>query len=227
MSYNKLRQIRRERAAAERLAPLNRDGHLYYVKLKTQYGPLYKLGFTKSSSVQERFSYGGSTNHELIDTELLFIHLQDAYDIEARLHAYFRRDKAFGMFSSKANMPLYKSGQGELYYKDVLKLDASYSRTKHFTTWIKILYSQGKAEYKSGMLVMLTMVFIFFASLAFLPIVILLSWAADRLNGVDSKRSEEQRKKSLSQRDADIERLIANLVEQYSQQKLKTIRDAR
>lgn len=219
MSYNTLRRIRREHAAVERLAPANRAGNLYYVKLNTQYGQFYKLGFTKSSSVHERFSFAGSDNHELIEKELLFVHLDNAYDVEARLHSHFKNAKSFGMFSAKADMPLYRSGQGELYYKDILKLDRNYSRFKHFTTWFKVTYIEGKQEYKSGLIVVAAMLLIFCFVLALAAVVMPFSWLIDWLNNDVVKAREQDRKRSVAEYESDIRVLIDDMAERHSQQK--------
>lgn len=134
---NPLHQHQRARDAHERFAPAERSGYLYYVRLKTDVGRFYKLGFTKRVSVNERLGFGGSKNAELVDKELCFVHLDDAYDVEGRLHLYFRQKKAFGTFSADPDMPLEGSGQGELYREDILQLDDDYSVLRNFFTFYK------------------------------------------------------------------------------------------
>lgn len=204
-----LRRIRREIAAVERLAPANRAGNLYYIKLNTKFGPFYKLGFTKSSSVSERFSYGDSTNHKLIEKVLLFVPLDDGYDTEAQLHRHFSIQKSFGMFSAIPDMPLYRDGQGELYYKDILELDRDYSQLKHFLTWWRVMYQSGKAEYGFGLVAAVVMVLTMVFSLVVLALVLPVSWLIDRLE--DSGKSAQQNKRQLKAINDDIRQLIDEL----------------
>lgn len=110
----------------DRIAPKTQDGHLYYVRLKTEVGVFYKIGFTTFGSVEERFSFNGTGDERYIDKTLLFLHMKDGYLIEQRLHGHFSTKRAFGKYSSLDFMPLFKNGQSELYAEDVLKLDVDY-----------------------------------------------------------------------------------------------------
>lgn len=213
MRFNStLRRIQRERAAIERLAPTNRAGNLYYIKLKTEFGPFYKLGFTKASSVAERFSYGDSTNHELIEKVLLFVPLDDGFDVEARLHNHFRIKKSFGMFSAIPNMPLYRDGQSELYYKDILGLDGKYSRIKHLLTWLRVMYHSGKTEYSSGLLAIVVMILTLTFTLALVALIFPFTWLVDWINSDGKHDSPTKRnKRQLKTYNDDIFQIIEEL----------------
>ena len=67
------------------LVPSRTAGHLYYIRLKTNFGPLYKLGFTSMSSVYERFAYKGNGDEKLIDEVYLFADLSGILCGEVRL----------------------------------------------------------------------------------------------------------------------------------------------
>ena len=110
--------------------PSQTTGHLYYVRLKSSFGPLYKLGFTSMSSVRERFAFKGNGDEKLIDEIYLFVYDREAFHHETRLHGHFGHKKAFGHFSSHPGLPLYQNGQSELYYADILGLDASYTEAR-------------------------------------------------------------------------------------------------
>lgn len=194
---NPLRRIRREIAAEERLAPSSPAGHLYYVRLKTEFGQFYKLGFTKAGSVAERFSYGGSNYHESIDNEFLFVYLDDAYDVETRLHRHFSTKKSFGMFSAIPDMPLYRNGQGELYYADILKLDPNYTQFKHFCTWWRVTFHGAKKECGSGAIAFVLLLALFVAVSLLIAIVLPLSWVADWLNSDSGKRIKSSATKQV------------------------------
>lgn len=115
------------------IAPDTPDGHVYYVRLSTPKGRLYKIGFTKMASVEERFSYDGSDAYKLIDKVLLFKYSPYAYTIETDyLHGHLRSQKAYkdygikNLFRDSSKLPLFRDGQTELYQHDVLGLDPDY-----------------------------------------------------------------------------------------------------
>lgn len=105
-------------------------GNLYYVRLKTSAGYVYKLGFTTMRSVHERLAFQGGGDEELIDKVFLFNHFDDAFDMEEQLHHHFRDKAVFRKKYPKSNGPLYKNGQSELYVEDILKLDSSYTQAR-------------------------------------------------------------------------------------------------
>lgn len=111
----------------DKLAPRDRSGHLYYVRLNTPIGVLYKLGYTKLDSVEERLAFQGGGDQEMIDRVLCFVYLPDAYDVERLLHGQFSSKLAFGTFSAIEDMPLFRNGQSELYCEDILKFDNEFS----------------------------------------------------------------------------------------------------
>ncbi len=223
MSYGRaiLRRARQEQRAAERLAPRTRDGYLYYIRLKTQLGTFYKLGFTKSSSVETRFSYDGSDDHKLIDKELLFVYLDNAYDVETKLHRHFSNEKSFGTFSSVPDLPLYKSGQGELYYEDVLKIDNNYSSFRRWKTFFKVMQHQGRKEFGNPLISMLAIAAVTIFTLLLCCIVLPFSWVAEWLENQDPKwkNLEDKRVKSINAYQKDIESLVAFLQQKELEQK--------
>ena len=216
-----LRRARQEQRAAERLAPRFRDGYLYYVRLKTQLGTFYKLGFTKSSSVESRFSYGGSDDHKLIDKELLFVYLNDAYDVETRLHRHFSNKKSFGTFSSVPDLPLYRGGQGELYYEDVLKIDKNYSSFRRWKTFFKVMQNQARKEFGNPVFSVLAITAVTVFALLLGCILLPFSWAAEWLEKQDPKWRdlEKKRVESVKSYEKDIEILVASLQRKEREQK--------
>jgi hypothetical protein len=109
------------------LPPPITDGHLYYVRLRTEIGLVYKLGFTTLPSLEERLAFKGDGAEQLVDKVLYFEHLKDAWNIEQELHTLLAPRKLFSCGTWQF-MPLYKNGQSELYGEDVLQLDKSYTK---------------------------------------------------------------------------------------------------
>lgn len=103
--------------------PSDPSGHVYYVRLKTQQGTFYKLGYTSKPTLEERMGYGGSGDEKLIDRQLLFAYHQNAWDVEQLLLEHFDKDRVFGKFSNDPEMPLAGRGQSELFDRDILGLD--------------------------------------------------------------------------------------------------------
>jgi len=103
------------------------QGNLYYVRLKTELGLLYKIGFTTLNSVEQRLGYSGSDDRLLIDKVLMFMPFGDALLVEAKLHSMLEDKKAFGDYSHKSDFPLAGNGQSELYAEDVLGMDSHYT----------------------------------------------------------------------------------------------------
>jgi len=106
------------------------EGYVYYIKLRTNQGIFYKIGFTTMESVDERFSYGGSENYKLIEKVLLYKYSLYAHQIEGLLHLLFydyrayKRHSLANLFRDLSDHPLFKDGQSELYRHDVLGLDS-------------------------------------------------------------------------------------------------------
>ncbi len=105
--------------------PKNPAGYVYYARLKTDCGLLYKLGYTKKASLKERLAYGGHGDEKLIDQEFFFSYREDAWDVEQTLLDYFTHQRAFGKYSKDARKPLCGRGQTELFPDDILGLDDS------------------------------------------------------------------------------------------------------
>lgn len=137
MYYRRSRRLRPH-------VPARTSGNLYYVRLKTEVGMFYKLGFTTMASVEDRLGYKGTGDEKQVDEVLLFLHFDDAFFVEQKLHSYFSSQNTFGAFSSKDFMPFFKNGQSELYAKDVLRLDPSFTEGQENQTKeeIRRIYSQ-------------------------------------------------------------------------------------
>lgn len=103
--------------------PSDPSGYFYYAKLNTPQGFLYKIGFTKKSTLVERFSFAGLGDEKLIAKQLFFTFREDAWDVEQDLLGHFDRHRAFGKFSNDPTQPLPRRGQSELFHHDVLGLD--------------------------------------------------------------------------------------------------------
>ena len=110
-----------------KIAPTAPSGNLYCVRLKTDVGILYKIGFTTLSSVEERFAFKGDGREKLIHRTLLSVRLENAYHVEQELHSLLSDERLFGSYSRNPYMPLFGNGQSELYASDVLKLDDEFT----------------------------------------------------------------------------------------------------
>lgn len=120
------------------IIPRITSGNLYYVRLKTDYGIFYKLGFTSLPSVESRFSYQATGDEQLIDRVLLFTYMEEAFSVETRLHNHFGSKSAFGKYSKNRMYPLTNNGQSELYYNDILELDPAYTKFQSFKTFMQV-----------------------------------------------------------------------------------------
>ncbi len=118
------------------LPPFKRDdssGNLYYVRLKTPFGLMYKLGYTSMESVETRLAFKGAGHEKNIDKVLLFLPFDDAYEIEVVLNEYFATKALFRNYQD-FEMPLSGNGQTELYLEDILGLDSEYSANQAVET---------------------------------------------------------------------------------------------
>lgn len=115
-------------------APEFDDGYVYYIRFKTPKGIFYKIGFTRMSSAELRFSYGGSENYKMIDKVLMYKYSLKALEYEQKLHHDLRHDRAYkryglsSIFIDPKKHPLFQDGQTELYREDVLGLDPDYKK---------------------------------------------------------------------------------------------------
>lgn len=128
--------------APDRLPPASRAGYLYYLRLNTAVGFMYKLGFTTLSSPQERLAYQGKGHEKLIDAVLCFAHLNNAWEVEQELHTLFLKKALF--YGGHDRMPLYENGQSELYREDVLGMDAAFTADQSEKTRVNILAANFK-----------------------------------------------------------------------------------
>lgn len=119
--------------------PPQDSGSIYYIRLKTTFGPFYKLGFTSLSSVHERLAYQGLGHEQLIDKVFLFLKIENAYEKEQILHRYFARNKKQAFPVEDPEMPFFGNGQSELYFEDVLRMDTAYSDEQSENVRLEIL----------------------------------------------------------------------------------------
>ncbi len=124
-------------------------GNLYYVRLKTPLGLIYKLGFTTMKSVEARLAYPGFGHEKYIDKVLFFSDFPDAGNMEATLHEFFAR-KAIFLRARDGDMPLFNNGQSELYVEDILKQDYTYTPEQAWGTMESIYRFRGTRSGGSG-----------------------------------------------------------------------------
>lgn len=112
-------------------------GNLYYIRLKTDYGIFYKIGFTRLESAEARFNYSGDNDARYIDKVILFLPMFDAYDIEQELHRCLASRRAFHKYSNIPDFLLAGNGQSELYAEDVLRMDREFTEQQKLETAAK------------------------------------------------------------------------------------------
>lgn len=105
--------------------PEDKEGNLYYLRLKTPLGPFYKLGFTTMPSVREGFAFQNNGHEQQIDIVLGFVEAKNALSIEKTLHGHFQHKAPFLM--PEKWMPFFGNGQSELYVEDILGMDEDYT----------------------------------------------------------------------------------------------------
>lgn len=104
-----------------------KDGYLYYIRIKTEIGYFYKVGFTQFDDVNQRFEFKKNGDEKLIDYIFFTEYFPDAYKKEQFIHSYFQDKKAFPKYSNDQRFPLAGNGQNELYTEDIFELDGDYS----------------------------------------------------------------------------------------------------
>lgn len=102
----------------------NPAGHIYYARMKTNWGIFYKLGYTSQSTLEDRLNYGEKNDAGLVDRVLLWSWSDTALEEEQRLHDFFHDKRIFGKYGGFHNGPMHKNGQSELYAEDILDLDS-------------------------------------------------------------------------------------------------------
>jgi hypothetical protein len=125
------------------LAPIDKAGNIYYIRLNTEIGVVYKLGFTSLSSAEDRLAFQGNGHEKCIDSVLCFAFLEDAWDVEQTLHKYFSKKALFR--GNDDQMPFFGNGQSELYREDILNLDPDFCEAQAEETRIKILTAKFKS----------------------------------------------------------------------------------
>lgn len=163
-------------------------GNLYYVRLKTNCGVLYKIGFTTLESVEKRLGYEGSRDVQLIDRVFLFLEFDDAYQIEQELHKLLYRKKAFGNYSNNRAFPLCKNGQTELFTEDVLKMDSSFTVDQGEASALNI---RSKKSSLTGGAFLIDKIVGIFLGVLFSPIILLSNIMPAKINGEDEARLVE------------------------------------
>ena len=126
------------------LPPARKNGNLYYLRLKTPMGLMYKLGFTTLGSAQERLAYQGNGDEKYIDSVLCFVYLEDAWDVEQMLHSHFKSKALF--HGGHESMPLFRNGQTEIYRHDILAMDKMRKEEQAEKTRVTILASDYKSQ---------------------------------------------------------------------------------
>lgn len=112
---------------------------MYYARLRWHGETYYKLGFTTSASVEDRFRFAGDTDHALIDRVLLFCPDPTAYEIEGRLHSHYEKFRVFGPFARFRDGPLKGNGQSELYAVDILGMDEEFTPSQGWRAQLQAL----------------------------------------------------------------------------------------
>lgn len=130
MSYRPSTSALLEQSPNQTTTPM--AGHVYYVRLTTPVGLMYKLGFTSLGSVQERFAYQAKGHEKLIDRVLLFAFFEDALAMERDLHAHFSSKALFPI--EDRHMPFFANGQSEIYCEDILGLDGKFKQAQSIET---------------------------------------------------------------------------------------------
>lgn len=196
-----------------RLHRVDPKGNLYYVRLNTEYGIFYKLGFTTFRSVEARMSYGGSTDWQYIDKVLMFKNLPDAFEVEQKLHTYLDKKRVFAKYSADEELPLCGNGQTELYIEDVLHLDFYYSESKKIETVRKLkdkrLLIAGKTHEQDSFESILVKFFTIL--LAPLGLIIIIIIVMSKLEGGDTKREVSDFFDRLTRGEKEKEREDAEL----------------
>lgn len=218
--------MRRERF--NRLRPANPAGHLYYVRVRSIYGPLYKIGFTAAESIERRFTFKNNGDERLLDYQFMFAYHADAFNLEERLHAHFHERKAFGSFASFEHLPLFKNGQSELYGVDVLGLDPDYTPEQEAETLANLaVIGMAKPPYEAGWLVIVIGTLLRWFSLAIWYLLLTGEWLLEVLfrvdpaqrgrlfNAAEKKQQKAAQVKEQLARQLQMEDLLAWIREQH------------
>lgn len=128
-----------------------RPENLYYVKLKTQVGYLYKIGYTSLPTVERRLNYEKPLTDCKIERVLFFKNIGISSQVEQELHSAYRHIACFANHSGGSHFPLWKNGQSELYSYDILGLDPEFDEQQHEESEFRIELRRlsGNSEVKS------------------------------------------------------------------------------
>lgn len=198
-------------------------GNLYYVRLKTEFGVMYKIGFTTFNSVEERMSRYNSNDVKYIDKVLMFRFLPTAFKVERDLHICLQEKRLFGKYEANPNFPLAKNGQSELYAEDVLGLDVEYNEEQRDFTLSNIkkkkLTLNGKTESQEKIEQILLRV----VSVIFFPLALILVIVLSFLNGENTKKeilnlfdNITGGKKQQAINDVKIKNEVSKILRQYN-----------
>lgn len=122
------------------------DGYLYYIRIKSDVGYFYKVGFTQSEDLNARFGFKENGDEKLIDYVFFVEYYPDAYKKEQFIHLHFNGKRAFPKYSNDPRFPFAGNGQSELYTEDILELDNNYSINQSKVCKYNILIKKGNSE---------------------------------------------------------------------------------
>lgn len=118
------------------------DGNLYYARLNTDFGLMYKIGVTSLPTLKGRLEFEGPLEGVTIERVFLFSYRANASEIEHKLHsACFSNLRLFAEHSSP-NYPLWRNGQSELYAYDVLGLDPYFRDAQKEETSLRLEFER-------------------------------------------------------------------------------------
>jgi len=159
----------------------HKSGNLYYIKLKTNLGIFYKIGFTTYNNINERFNYNGSSDYKLIQDIFIFQYYDNAYMKEQKLHQKYNDKRAFKKYSKESYLPLMNNGQSELYYDDVLLLDKNFSYKEKLLTKFNVYLTIFKNDPLRILLILGLFIGLFPFSLIFLLIAYIVDAPEDNI----------------------------------------------
>ncbi|MBV7549874.1 GIY-YIG nuclease family protein [Pseudomonas sp. PDM26] len=208
------------------LAVEGKRGSLYYIRLNTQLGKFYKIGFTSFKSVHERLAYQGTGDEKLIEEVLYFEPHHNAFELEQCLHTYFGSKAAFSTYSASPDMPLARNGQSELYFEDVLGLDTKYSPAQADQARKMVELAVAKRTYTSEVWAKRMLAVNNIAFSALIGVAKLIGWSIRRIQrflGVDL--SEPPLPPSVLSMHSTAKKFLFELKEDQEKKQLRTLKE--
>ena len=105
--------------------PKKTSGYVYYAKLMKGGEAFYWIGFTYAPSLIEHISSNHNGNEKLLEKEFFFTYRNDGWDVTQDLLDCLDKKRKFGRYGDDHELPLYRSGQKDLFSYDVLGLDSA------------------------------------------------------------------------------------------------------